>query len=64
MPYKIVKKDDYWKIYKIKDKKFANTHYKTKKTAFNAGLNWLKYAHSGDSTKLKKEIKYFKKINK
>ncbi len=64
MPYKIIKKGNYWKIFKIKDNIYAKPHYKTKKGAYNQALNWLRYAHAGNKIKLNKEIKYFKKINK
>lgn len=43
MPFLIKKVGDYWKIYKIKEKKFAKPRFKTKQSAINQAKNWLRY---------------------
>ncbi len=43
MPYKIVKFANHYKLYKIKEKKYAKTKFKTKQTAINQAKNWMRY---------------------
>lgn len=43
MPFKIVKVGEYWRIYKIKNRKFAKPKFKTKQSATNQAKNWLRY---------------------
>ena len=45
MPYRIKKVGKFWRIYKIKDKRFIKTKYKTKQSATNTVINWLRYRH-------------------
>ncbi len=45
MTYKIVKFDNYWKIYKLKEKKFINIKFKSRKTALNQIRNYIRYRH-------------------
>ena len=43
MPYKILKKDNYWRIYKLKEGILAKPKFKTRKSAVNQANNWLRY---------------------
>ncbi len=54
MPYKIIKKGKYWKIYKIDDKVFAKPRFKTKQSATNQANNWLRYRHELHPMRFKK----------
>lgn len=43
MAYKLVKAKGGYKLYKINEKKFAKTLFKSKQAAINQALNWMRY---------------------
>lgn len=43
MPYKIIKKDDKFKLYNLTKKEFVNKNFKTKESAVSAGKNYMRY---------------------
>ena len=45
MPYKIVKKGKIYKLYNIKKKKFINSNFKSKATAGNQAINYMRYTN-------------------
>lgn len=44
MPFKVVKKkDNYYYLYRINEKTFAKSKFKTKESAINQAKNWMRY---------------------
>ncbi len=43
MPFKIIKKEGYYRIYKIKEDILTKPRFKTKQKAINQANNWLRY---------------------
>jgi hypothetical protein len=47
MPFKIIKKEGYYRIYKINENELAKPKFKTKQSAINQAKNWLRYRGEG-----------------
>ena len=66
MPYKVVKKGDVYKLYKMSEKKYSKINFKTKATAINQAKNWMRYRREIPYVKgsyiLNKKSKKSKKI--
>ncbi len=43
MPYEVKKVGKNYKLFKPKEKKYVKTNYKSKQSALNAGVNFMKY---------------------
>jgi hypothetical protein len=43
MPYQVKKVGKYYKLWKIKEKKFQKNNFKTKEAAINQAKNWMKW---------------------
>ena len=43
MPYEVKKVGKNYKLYKLKEKKYVKTNYKSKQSALNAGVNFMNY---------------------
>lgn len=57
MPFEIVKKGNYYKIYKINEGVFAKPRFKTRQSAINQAKNWLRYRHELPRKLKKKKLK-------
>jgi len=53
MPFKIIKKEGYYRIYKIREGILAKPKFKTKKSAINQANNWLRYRREYNPHKYK-----------
>tara|TARA_R100000278_G_scaffold120960_1_gene103938 strand:+ start:5093 stop:5272 length:180 start_codon:yes stop_codon:yes gene_type:complete len=43
MPYEVKKVGKNYKLYKLKEKKYVKTNYKSKQSAINSAINFMNY---------------------
>ena len=43
MPYQVKKIGKVYKLYNLHKKEYVNVNFKTKETAFKAGMNYMRY---------------------
>ena len=56
MPYRIIKKDNVYKLFNLTKKEYVNKNFKTRESAIKSGFNYMRYRKEEPITTLKKEV--------